>query len=233
MKAAEESSQEQPPSGAELIIYTPSGNVLMRCPLVEDELIIGRDPASDIRLEGHKVSRTHAKIVRTKAGHRIVDQNSTNGIRRGGVRAESWDLSFGDEVEIAGYRVTYVMSGSDPDMTARESSPSPTKFTLRVDDRSGQALIGEQPIDPPPSKMEFKLLSYLYARRDELCTREELGGAIWGEGLFEDVMVHQLVHRLRVRLGDDPNEPRYVINVQGQGYRLDPTGRGSGSSTSS
>ena len=70
-------------------------------------------------------------------------------------------------------------------------------------------------------------------RRDGLGTREGLGGALWGEGLFEDVMVHRLVHRLRVRLGDDPNEPRYVINVQGQGYRLDPTGRGSGSSTSS
>lgn len=228
MKRAEESPQEKPPSAAELIIYAPSGNVLMRCPLLEDELIIGRDPTSDVPLDGHRVSRTHAKIVRTKAGHRIEDQNSINGVWKSGVRADSWDLSFGDEVELGGYRVTYVMSGSDPDLTVPEPSPSLTKFLLRVDARSGQALIGERPIAPPPSNMEFKLLSYLYTRRDELCTREELGEAIWGEGLFEDVMVHQLVHRLRVRLGDDPKEPRYVINVQGQGYRLDPTGRGSG-----
>lgn len=228
MKRTEQSSQEPPPSDAELIIYAPSGNVLVRCPLVEDELIIGRGPESDVRLDGHKVSRAHAKVVRTKAGHRIEDKNSMNGILKDGVQVGSWDLSFGDEVQIGGYRVTYVPSGSDPDLTVREQSPSTTKSTLRVDDRSGQVLIGELPIDPPPSKMEFELLSYLYAHRDELCTREQLGRTIWGEGLFEDVMVHQLIHRLRARLGDDSKEPRYVVNVQGQGYKLDPTGRGSG-----
>ena len=209
-------------TAAELVICAPGGAVVVRWPLTHEEVTIGRDPASDIRLEGRHVSRLHAKVVPTRQGHRIVDLNSTNGVRKAGVRGSAWDLRFGDEVELGDYRLAYVVSGDDPDRTIPDESSSPEEPQLRLDERSRQVWLGGRLLARPLSRLEFQLLGYLYSRPGRVSSREELGIAIWGEGQFEDVMVHQLVHRLREKLGDGPGHSRYLTNLPGQGYRLDP-----------
>lgn len=220
--AGAEEEKRQPQPEAELIIYPPAGGVVVRWTLSDQEVTIGRAPSSDIQLEGRRVSRQHARLIRTASGHRIVDLNSTNGVRKGGVRGSSWDLQFGDEVELGDYRVAYVVSGEDPDRTTPDQDTGATEGRLRVDEQSRAVWRGEQRLERSLSRLEFKLLAFLYARAGRVCERQELGEAVWGEGNFEDVMVHQLVYRLREKLTDNSGQPRYLVNLPGQGYRLDP-----------
>jgi two-component system response regulator ResD len=68
---------------------------------------------------------------------------------------------------------------------------------------------------------EFDLLAYLAARPGRVFSRDQLMEAVWESPFFTDtstVTVH--IRRLRVKLGDDPAEPRFIETVWGVGYRF-------------
>jgi DNA-binding response OmpR family regulator len=70
---------------------------------------------------------------------------------------------------------------------------------------------------------EFDLLAYFAAHPGRVYSRDQLMEAVWGEPFFTDtstVTVH--VRRLRAKLGDDPDAPRFIETVWGVGYRLRP-----------
>jgi DNA-binding response OmpR family regulator len=77
----------------------------------------------------------------------------------------------------------------------------------------------------PLTNVEFKLLVALIEAGGRVLTRDQLLDAVWGHDqagvLDRTVDVH--VGRLRDRLGDDAERPRYVETVRGIGYRA---GRG-------
>ena len=212
---------------AELLIQAPSGAIVTKWPLSAAEVTVGRrggveGQTPDIELEGRRVSRLHAKVVQTPSGHRIIDLDSTNGVVRNGVRVAFWDFSFGDEVEIGEYRAAYVMATGDPDATVPNSPADSCTARLRVDVSSGRVWVGDKPLPRAPSSLEFKLLAYLYARPGKVRSRDQVGAAVWGEGRFCDLMVHQLIRRVRNKIEERPDCPSYLVNVPGQGYRLDP-----------
>lgn len=212
---------------AGLLIQAPSGAIVTKWPLSVAEVTIGRPgglegQAPDIELEGRRVSRIHAKVVQMPGGHRIIDLDSTNGVVRNGVRVASWDFSFGDVVEIGEYSVAYVMSMDDPDATVPNSPGDTCTVRLRVDVSSGQVWVGDEPLRKAASLLEFKLLAYLFARPGKVHSRDQVGAAVWGEGQFCDLMIHQLVRRVRNKIEERPEYPSYLVNVPGQGYRLDP-----------
>jgi len=73
---------------------------------------------------------------------------------------------------------------------------------------------------------EFKVLCQLAKHEGTVVTREELLGHVWGVDAFADPeFVKKYVHRLRVKLEDDPAEPRYIVNRRGVGYMLAATSR--------
>jgi DNA-binding response OmpR family regulator len=69
--------------------------------------------------------------------------------------------------------------------------------------------------------VEFRLLRTLLEADGRVLTRDQLLDAVWGneesEVLDRTVDVH--VRRLRDKLGDDPEAPRWVATVRGSGYR--------------
>ena len=71
------------------------------------------------------------------------------------------------------------------------------------------------------TRVEFKLLATLIEAGGRVLTRDQLLDAVWGQDqadvLDRTVDVH--VGRLRDRLGDDADAPRYVVTVRGVGYR--------------
>ncbi len=219
--------REQIEETAELLIQAPSGAIVTKWPLTEAEITIGRrggleGQTPDIELEGRRVSRMHARVVSTPCAHRIIDLDSTNGVVRNGVRVASWDFTFGDEIEIGDYRVAYVISNDDPDSTVPDFPGDICTVRLRVDVSSGQVWLGDDPLRKAPSPLEFKLLAYLYARPGKVHSRDQVGTAVWGEGQYADLMIHQLVRRVRSKIEERPECPSYLVNVPGQGYRLDP-----------
>jgi DNA-binding response OmpR family regulator len=111
---------------------------------------------------------------------------------------------------------------------ARPPPASPTAGTagaagpLRVDGQAYTVWRGAQALPRPLSAQEFALVRYLYERCDRVCTRRELGDAIWGAGAWGPNMLHRLVRRVKEKLEPRPDRPRYLQTVPGIGYRLTP-----------
>jgi DNA-binding response OmpR family regulator len=76
----------------------------------------------------------------------------------------------------------------------------------------------------PLTPVEFRLLVTLVAADGRALTRDQLLDAVYGAGdgdvLDRTIDVH--VGRLREKLGDDAEHPRYVMTVRGVGYRAAP-----------
>ena len=71
------------------------------------------------------------------------------------------------------------------------------------------------------SRKEFELLHLLMREAGSVVTRERLIDEVWDVNWFgstKTLDVH--VSALRRKLGEDPNEPRYVHTVRGVGFRF-------------
>lgn len=67
---------------------------------------------------------------------------------------------------------------------------------------------------------EFRLLSALLEARGRVLTRDQLMDAVYGpEEVVLDRTIDVHVGRLRDKLGDDADAPKYVATVRGVGYR--------------
>jgi two-component system phosphate regulon response regulator PhoB len=69
----------------------------------------------------------------------------------------------------------------------------------------------------------FDLLSFLSARPGTTFSREELLQQVWkSEPEWQNVAtVTEHVHRLRRQIEDNPDSPRHLVTVRGNGYRFD------------
>jgi DNA-binding response OmpR family regulator len=73
------------------------------------------------------------------------------------------------------------------------------------------------------SAREFQLLRYFIEHRAATLSREELLKQVWGysaDMYTRTVDVH--VASLRQKLEDDPKQPRFILTVQGLGYKFKP-----------
>jgi DNA-binding response OmpR family regulator len=77
----------------------------------------------------------------------------------------------------------------------------------------------------PLTPVEFKLLVTLVAADGRALTRDQLLDAVYGsdDGDVLDRTIDVHIGRLREKLGDDADRPRYVMTVRGVGYRAAPT----------
>lgn len=70
--------------------------------------------------------------------------------------------------------------------------------------------------------LEYRILLLLADNRDRTFTTQDIYEQVWKEPYFfvsnNTVMVH--IRNLRKKLEDDPQNPRYVKNVWGKGYRI-------------
>jgi hypothetical protein len=98
----------------------------------------------------------------------------------------------------------------------------PAAGRLRVDGQLYQVWRGEERLAPALSPLEFALVAYLDAHRERVCTRRELGDALWGAHAWDPPMLHNLVRRVKRKLEPAPGGPRYIRSRRGIGYRLTP-----------
>jgi DNA-binding response OmpR family regulator len=72
---------------------------------------------------------------------------------------------------------------------------------------------------------EYKLLLHFIEHPERVFTKRQLYHAVWGEEYYFDdntVMVH--ISRIRNRIEDDPQKPKYLKTIRGIGYKLHYTG---------
>jgi hypothetical protein len=209
-----------------LVVKEASGKERI-VPLDRNVITIGRDPSSTIRLDSQFVSRRHARIELQDSAPVLVDLGSRNGSLLNGTRVEgSVQLTAGDVIQIADVTIECLAEAA-PDGTTRtfvpeKPAPPPPNDQLRVDAQAYEVWIGASQPEKRLSAQEFELLRYLYEHRDRVCTRQELGDAIWGPGNWDPNMLHRLVHRLKEKIEPTPDRPRYVQTVPWVGYRVTP-----------
>jgi len=94
---------------------------------------------------------------------------------------------------------------------------------LTLDPARHEVAIAGRPVQL--THVEFRLLETLLAADGRVLTRDQLLDAVWGadqsEVLDRTIDVH--IRRLRDKLGDDPDAPRWVATVRGAGYRSAPS----------
>ncbi|HET6934517.1 MAG TPA: response regulator transcription factor [Candidatus Angelobacter sp.] len=69
---------------------------------------------------------------------------------------------------------------------------------------------------------EFRLLHYLAQHAGRVCTRDQILDAVWRETTFVSPRsVDVYVRKLREKIEEDPEHPRYIKTVRGTGYRFE------------
>jgi len=70
--------------------------------------------------------------------------------------------------------------------------------------------------------LPLQLLMFLVENHRQLVTRDQIAGALWGEGVFVDVEqgINTAIRKIRVALEDDSIQPQYLQTVVGRGYRF-------------
>jgi Tol biopolymer transport system component/DNA-binding winged helix-turn-helix (wHTH) protein len=71
-------------------------------------------------------------------------------------------------------------------------------------------------------RIPLELLLLLAGRPGELVTREEIVERLWGRDVHLDAenAINTAIRKIRLALGDDPAQPRFVQTVTGKGYRF-------------
>lgn len=105
---------------------------------------------------------------------------------------------------------------------ARPAATTLQQHDLTIDTERYEVRRGSQLI--PLTPVEFKLLVTLVAADGRALTRDQLLDAVYGsdDGDVLDRTIDVHIGRLREKLGDDADQPRYVMTVRGVGYRAAP-----------
>lgn len=89
---------------------------------------------------------------------------------------------------------------------------------LVIDLRAHEARVAGEPAQL--TAREFDLLAFLAQRPRQVFTREQLFERFWGEiGDRHTVTVH--IGRIREKIEELPDSPRYIVTVWGVGYRFE------------
>jgi DNA-binding response OmpR family regulator len=200
-----------------------------RLALEEESVSLGRALECDVVLDSPFVSRRHASLRRAGNAYEIADEGSMNGTIVQGDRIEGTRmLRDGDAITIADFELTYF--DHDEQEATQFFAPDVIEG-LHVDLERREVWFGAQKLEVVLSPQEFALLSLLYENDGRVCSHQEIGQAVWGgenagnPPAYDDNMIHRLVYRLKAKVEPAPNEPRYILNVPGSGYRLERNGR--------
>jgi len=68
---------------------------------------------------------------------------------------------------------------------------------------------------------EFEILRFLVRHRGEIVTRDKLLNQVWGYESYPTTRtVDNHILRLRQKLEEEPGNPRYILSIYGEGYKL-------------
>ena len=179
--------------------------------VVLDLMLPGLDGIEVLRRLHERPGRRVAVILLTARGE---ESDRLAGLRHG---ADDYVVKPFSPAELVA-RVEAVLRRVSPPV-ATEEEPPIVHGPLRVEPASRRAFLDGAELDL--TMREFDLLAYLAAHPGQVFSRDQLMETVWEYPFFTDtstVTVH--IRRLRVKLGDDPAEPRFIETVWGVGYRF-------------
>ena len=118
-------------------------------------------------------------------------------------------------------KVTGLMMGAD-DYVTKPFNPSEElrsgRFVLNLRNRSFTK--DGNPVEL--TQVEFQIMEYFISNAGKALKRSEILKHVWGSGYVgEEKIVDVNIRRLRMKIEDEPSNPRHVVTVWGIGYRWD------------
>jgi DNA-binding response OmpR family regulator len=107
----------------------------------------------------------------------------------------------------------------------RTTAPAPERIShpgIEIDGTTREVLVDGEAVELTPK--EFELLTFLAASPRQVFSRGQLLEQVWDSSAeWQDpstVTVH--VRRLRQKIEEDPERPRWITTTWGVGYRFEP-----------
>jgi len=105
----------------------------------------------------------------------------------------------------------------------QSGAPPSSEFFGDVELRREQGIVLKAGRELSLTKTEYNLLCEFADHPNTVLSRDQLLERVWGyDYLGDSRLVDAHVRRLRVKIEDQPDEPRLVVTVRGLGYRLMP-----------
>lgn len=103
--------------------------------------------------------------------------------------------------------------------------PQPTNETVSgpfvLNLKSHTVTKNGQPLDL--TQVEFQIMELFMQNPETALERSQILSAVWGDDYFGDIKIVDVnIRRLRMKVEDDPSNPRYVTTVWGFGYKWMP-----------
>ena len=89
---------------------------------------------------------------------------------------------------------------------------------LSVDTQTRQVSVKNIPVKL--TALEFRLLSYLIENKGKVISKCELFEKVWEDKFTGDGTLNVHIRRLREAIEQNPNEPKYIVTVWGDGYKF-------------
>ena len=71
------------------------------------------------------------------------------------------------------------------------------------------------------TQVEFQMIEYFFNNPDTALDRTDILEKVWGSNYFgEEKIVDVNIRRLRMKVEDNPSQPRHLLTVWGMGYKL-------------
>ncbi len=70
------------------------------------------------------------------------------------------------------------------------------------------------------TSLEFRLLSYLMEKEGKVVSKQELFEKVWEDRFTGDGTLNVHIRRLREAIERNPNQPRYIVTIWGDGYKF-------------
>lgn len=159
----------------------------------------------------------------------LIRQRSHNPIIMLTVKGDLTDIVKGleagaDDYVLKPFRMIEVVARVRAQLRRVQRREAGIESTIRVGDLVIDRDIRDATLQGRPihlSPREFEVLEMLAARAGKSVSREAIIEAIWGEqeDLSEKILA-VYVRRLRCKVEQNPDQPRYLHTVRGFGYRL-------------
>jgi len=111
-------TNKEEPSHPFLIVSHGDGKD-RRFPIKRRETTVGRDPANDVCIEDHLVSKFHAKLLRANQSVTVIDLNSANKTKLNGQVVTQASVRYGDELQFARIKCQLVLPEEEPKRSSR------------------------------------------------------------------------------------------------------------------
>lgn len=217
------------------VSFAPANGVGEAVQFTGTEIRIGRSHSANqvfLSEDDQLSSREHATL-KYSSGRWSIEDHSRNGSWVNGkwFKDKRVALKTGDHIKIGKYFdvVFYDLKATGAATT------KPVTMDLDIGGKTSEELSHPQhglwlspsghiyqngaPLSTPLSTNEYKLLGFLVKNRGKLCSYDELMRVVW-EGEREKRHVHELVSRIRRKIGDRDDANRLIHFQPGRGVVL-------------